>query len=509
MRRYVLAIAALLALNIATIASAAAQDRERNRGRAEETAASQQQPSRATTIAPVSTEHKLALPSGAIDYRAVVETLPIVDGKGATTAQVAVIAYLAGGADARTRPVTFVFNGGPGVSSAFLQFGALGPKVLVTGPGGTIPVPPARLQDNPDSWLAFTDLVFVDPVGTGFSRATKPDENADRAFWSVSSDARSLSELIRLWLTRNARWPSPKFIAGESYGGYRGVQIARRLLDDQGVALNGLIMVSPALEFSTISPGQYNPLPWALALPSLVASARAQDKGDASMPLDQVEHFALTDYLTGIAAIDPPGPGPTDELIDSVTKLLGLKPDLVRRHHGRVPASVFSETLLEGTGLTLSLYDGAFAAPDPEPGRRGDDPLLTAIKAPLSTAYNAYVRDELKLETDAPFLLLNPETSRHWDWEGARGGRGRGNGAMDALAETLALTPGMRVLVVHGRTDMVTPYMASLWLLDRLDLPKEVRDRVQLAVLKGGHMMYLDGEQRHALNQLAAELYRN
>jgi carboxypeptidase C (cathepsin A) len=314
-----------------------------------------------------------------------------------------------------------------------------------------------------------------------------------------------LAEIIRLWLTRNARWPSPKFIAGESYGGFRGVQIARRLLDDQGIALNGLVLISPALEFSTITPGRYSALPWALVLPSMVASARAHGKGDPAMPLDAVEQFAMTDYLTGITAIEPAGPGPAPALLEQVSNLLGLKEEIVRRHHGRVPAQVFAEQLLEGTGLSLSLYDGAFAGPDPRPGRPGADPLLGAIKAPLSAAYNAYIRDDLKVETDVPFLLLNQDTSRHWDWEGARGGRG--GGAMDELAQTLALTPKLRVLVVHGRTDMVTPYMTSRWLLDRLDLPAEVRGRVGLTVLEGGHMMYLAAEERRALRERAAEFY--
>jgi carboxypeptidase C (cathepsin A) len=501
MRTHALAIVALLALGTVDIAPAVAQGKPE---KADQTAAPQR--ARSITLAPVTTDHRLALPGGTLDYRAVVETLPVVDDKGATTAQVAVIAYLAAAADPESRPVTFVFNGGPGVSSAFLQLGALGPKVLVTGEGGAVPAPPARLRDNPDSWLAFTDLVFVDPVGTGFSRPTKTSDDAEKPFWSVSGDTRSLAEIIRLWLTRNARWPSPKFIAGESYGGFRGAQIARRLLDDQGVALNGLVMISPALEFSTISPGRYSALPWALALPSMVASARAQGKGDAAMPLDAVEQFALTDYLTGIAAIAPAGPGPAPSLIDEVSKLLGLEEETVRRYHGRVPVDVFAEQLLKGTGLSLSLYDGAFAGPDPRPGRPGADPLLGAIKAPLSAAYNAYVRDDLKVETDVPFLLLNQDTSRNWDWEGARGGRG--GGAMDEVAQSLALTPGLRLLVVHGRTDLVTPYMASRWLLDRLDLPDDVRSRVDLTVLDGGHMMYLAADQRRALSERAAEFYR-
>jgi carboxypeptidase C (cathepsin A) len=499
MRKHALVILAAVVLGAVDATCVSAQDKP------DEAAA--RQAVREIKILPVTTSHSLILADRTIEYRAVAETLPVVDGKGATTAQVAVIAYMSVGSAPETRPITFVFNGGPGVSSAFLHLGALGPKVLVTGPNGSVPSPPARLKDNPDSWLAFTDLVFVDPVGTGYSRATKPENDAEKAFWSVSSDTRSLAEIIRLWLTRNGRWASPKFITGESYGGFRGVQIARALLDDQGVALNGLVMISPALELSIISPGENDVLPWALALPSMVASARAQGKGNPVMSLDQVESFALTDYLTGIAAIAPAGPDPAPALIEELTELLGLKEDLVRRYHGRVPARVFAERLLDGTGRALSLYDGALAGPDPQPGRPGPDPLLDAIKAPLATAYNAYIRDELKLETDLPFRLLNRETSRNWDWEGARGGGGR-DGAMEKFAETIALTPGFRVLVVHGRTDMVTPYMVSRWLLDRLELPEDARARVRMEILEGGHMMYLRDDQRSVLNQSAAKFYQ-
>jgi carboxypeptidase C (cathepsin A) len=465
-------------------------------------------PAAAVELDPVSTRHELALPDGALAYRAVAETLPVRDAAGEATAQVAVISYLAEGAEPGTRPVTFVFNGGPGASSAYLHLGALGPRVLSTGPDGGVPAPPARLRDNPDTWLAFTDLVFIDPVGAGYSRATDPGSDAGKAFWSVSGDRDSLAEVIRLWLTRNARWQSPKFLAGESYGGFRAALVARTLLDEQGVALNGLVLISPALEFSTITTGPADVLPWALMLPSMVASARAQGRGEAGPPIEEVERWALTDYLTGIAAIGPSGPGPASEVVDRVAGLLGLERDLVRRYHGRVPAWVFAERLLGDTGYALSLYDGAQAGPDPQPGRSGPDPQLEATRAPFSTAYNAYVRNELQLDTEVPFRLLDERPSRNWNWEGARGGPGRMDGAMDDLAEVMALTPGIGVLVVHGRTDMVTPYMASRWLLDRIDLPEEIRAHASLEVLDGGHMMYLIPEQRKALGAAAAEFYR-
>ena len=464
---------------------------------------------RRLALDPVTTEHVLILPDRTLDYHATVETLPIVGEDGDPTAHIAVIAYAAQAAETGSRPVTFVFNGGPGASSAYLHLGALGPRVLATGADGAVPSPPARLTDNPASWLAFTDLVFVDPVGTGLSRATKPGEDAEKAFWSVSADVRSMAEVIRLWLTRHARWDSPKFLAGESYGGFRAALVARRLLDQEGAALNGLVLISPVLDFATIQPEDATILPWGLALPSMVASARAHGKGDPSMSLDAVERFALSDYLVGIAAIAPAGPAPEPALIDNLSALLGLKREIVDRHRGRVPTGTFAKRLLEDAGLVLSLYDGAQTGPDPRPGRRGGpDPQLEATKAPFSSAYNSYVRDELKLTTDLPFRLLADRPSRNWNWEGARGGPGKQDGAMDDLAETMALTPGLGVLVVHGRTDMVTPYMASRWLLDRLDLPEEIRARARLEVLDGGHMMYLIPGQRLALGRLAGDFYR-
>lgn len=465
-------------------------------------------PAAAVELGPVTTRHELVLPGGSISYRAVVETLPVRDPAGKATADVAVISYAAEGVEAGTRPVTFVFNGGPGASSAYLHLGAFGPRVLATGDDGGVPAPPARLRDNPDTWLAFTDLVFVDPVGAGYSRAVEPGSDAAKAFWSVSGDRDSLAEVIRLWLTRHGRWQSPKFIAGESYGGFRAALVARTLLEDQGAALNGLVLISPALDFSTLSAGRSDVLPWALMLPSMAASARAQGRSELETPIEEVERWALTEYLAGIAAIAPSGPGPAPEVIDRVAALLGLERDLVERHHGRVPAWIFAERLLSGTGRALSLYDGAQAGPDPRPGRSGPDPQLDATVAPFSTAYNAYVRGELGLETEVPFRLLAGRPSRDWDWEGARGGPGRMDGAMDDLAEVMALTPGLGLLVVHGRTDMVTPYMASRWLLDRIDLPEEIRANASLEVLGGGHMMYLIPEQRKALGAAAAAFYR-
>ncbi len=457
-----------------------------------------------SAIAPVTTGHILPLAgTSGLSYQAKVETVPVRLADGGAEADIAIISYRRLG-QRDSWPVTFVFNGGPGASSAYLHLGAMGPKVVRMAATGGAPAPPIVLDDNADSWLRFTDLVFVDPVGTGFSRAAG---GAEKAFWSISADIDSLAQVIAHWLGRNGRWLSPIYIAGESYGGFRAAQLALSLAQAQGVALSGLVMISPALDLSVIRPGAHDVLPWALALPSMVASARAQGRGAAAPPLPAIEDFALGEYLQGIAAIAPDGPDPDPALIDKLAQLLGLEVELVRRWHARVPVWVFAEQVLRRPGWALSAYDGSVSGPDPRPGRSGPDPVLESTKATLSSAFNAYVRADLGLRIDREFRLLSPEPSRHWDWEDGRGGRDRSRGAVDELAEALALTPGLRLLVVHGRTDMVTPYLATRWLLDRLELPHEVRRRIRQEELDGGHMMYFHAPQRTELARLAADFY--
>jgi carboxypeptidase C (cathepsin A) len=441
-------------------------------------------------------------------YRATAETLPVRDRKGKTVADIFVVSYLAEDADKANRPVTFLFNGGPGAASAFLMLGAAGPKVLVTNDDGTVPRPPARLKDNPESWLSFTDLVFVDPVGTGFSRPTDTGDKADEPFWDVRGDVDTLSELVRLWLTRNERWASPTFLAGESYGGFRAVMMARALQRDQGVEVSGLVLVSPALEFSLLDGEVHHLLPWALRLPSMAASARAQGKAPA-VPREAVERFALTDYLLDLAAMDRPEDRPT-AAERRVAELLGLPERIVDRHDGRIPISVFAKELLRDDGRVLSLYEGSIDSPDPNPdeSRLGPDPMLDGVLAPYATAFNAYVRSELGYETDTPYRILNRDVSRNWDWGDGR--RDRGDvGALDALESIMALNPSLRVLVAHGIYDLVTPYFASAWLLDRMALPEAVKENARLRVYEGGHMLYMRPSERARLTRDVRELYES
>ncbi|WP_192499455.1 S10 family peptidase [Skermanella pratensis] len=464
-------------------------------------------PGPASTPAPARREMTLDLPGRRLDYTATAEMMPIVNGRGETTASIFVASYTALDADRATRPVTFLFNGGPGAASAFLHLGVVGPKVLVTNPDGTLTRPPARLQDNPESWLDFTDLVFVDPVGTGFSRATGKEDDAEKRFLGVQGDVSSMSEIVRLWLTRNARWASPIYLAGESYGGFRAVLMARQLQRDYGIALNGLVLVSPALEFSLLRGGDFDLLGWAMTLPSMAASAQALGRGDGT-PLEEVERFALDGYLVGLASMREPGSEEAKAFHAHVARLTGLPAQVVERFRAKLPIQLFAKEMPQEPGRVVSLYDGTIRTPDPSPERQsvGSDPFLDALIAPYSAVFNDYVRTELGFETETPYRLLNRRVSGEWNWDLGRQGY---VGATDELQEALAVNPDMHVLVTHGIADLVTPYLASRWLIDQLRLPPEVKENLAVKTYQGGHMMYMRPDERRLMNGDVGRFYEN
>ncbi|HYG88659.1 MAG TPA: septum formation initiator [Azospirillum sp.] len=437
------------------------------------------------------TRHSLALPSGALAYTAVAEFLPVREaGKDEVLARVFTTTYTADGAEPRRRPVAFVFNGGPGAASAYLHLGALGPKVVRFNEDGSLPRPPVPMVDNPDTWLAFTDLVFIDPVGTGYSRALKDGEDAEKRFWKVDADTRYLSEIVRLWVVRNDRWSSPKLLVGESYGGFRVAKMAGELFQRAGVAVNALVMVSPVLDFGTIADEGTGLLTDAFKLPSMAAGAAAHGRIEGSSPAEaaeRAERFALTGWLSGVATLDIGRLDASAGLFAEVAQMIGLPVEMVARHRGRVPARVFARELLRDKGRVLSVYDAAFTGPDLNPGspRVREDPYLSGTVPVYSTAFTSYVQQELNFRTEVPFRLLNQAVSRGWEWP--RQGHAS---AMEELRTVLGLTPGLHAMIAHGRNDLVTPYLASRWLAAQIELPPEQRGRIRVPVYDGGHMMY-------------------
>lgn len=448
------------------------------------------------------THHTLTLGGRTVAYTATAGTIPLFDRNGERSAAVFYTAYVLDDAAAETRPVTFAFNGGPGAASAYLQLGLAGPRAVASDfardPAN------ARLQDNPDTWLAFTDLVFIDPVGTGWSRTVWADKSED--FWSERADTQSLAKIIALYLAQNRRSGSPKFILGESYGGYRSVKVARALQREQGVLVNGIIMVSPFMEGRLQLGADRFALVAALRLPSLAAAEL--DRRDAFTPeaLAAAERFALADYLTTLAGRPPEGEA-ADAFYARVAQLTGLPPDVVARSRGFIGDAYLDRDGADGSEV-VSPYDAAFLALDPFPESPADeapDPVLDGYAQALGGLFVGLAHDELGFRTVLTFNLLNREVARQWKWES----RGIVQASIERdLRELLALNPDLDVLVAHGRSDIVTPYSVSRYVIDHLP-PLGREGRVALRLYKGGHMFYFDASARTAFTADVAAFYRS
>ncbi len=455
----------------------------------------------------VETRHTINLGAGPLDYRAIAETIGLTDRKGEAVASVYTVSYLADAPAGTERPVAFVFNGGPGAASVFLHLGAIGPRILDTPASGAVPDPPVRLIDNPSTWLRFTDLVFVDPVGTGFSRGRGKEDNPDKPFWNVRSDLDSLGAVVRRWLTRHERWNAPVFLVGESYGGLRAAALAHSLERDVGISVSGLVLISPALDVAVLHPDISDALAPAFQLPSYAAASAALS-GAAAADDQAAEHFALSEYLVGLAGLKGI-PAAGDPFIHRIAHLIGLSDDIVRRERGRVPNQVFANELRRAQGEVLSLYDATVTRPagaNPSDDHAGD-PVLDLATAAYTAAFDSYAPDALGYRTEEPYRVLSREVSREWNWDAARGGAGGLGLALSSLEETLLQHPATKLLVANGRYDLVTPYLASRWLVDQLGLPERVRAAIGLRVYEGGHMMYMRPQSRAALAADAADTF--
>ena len=334
----------------------------------------------------------------------------------------------------QNRPVTFVFNGGPGAASVYLHLGVVGPKLLDFGPTGRDGAG-ARLRDNPDTWLDFTDLVLIDPPGTGWSRTAKSD---DKSFYGVRADAQLMAKVIALYVNRNGRAASPKYLLGESYGGFRAAKVAHALQDDQGIVVAGTIMVSPLIEGGYIFGGgdRYS-LGCALQLPSIVAAELTRNNAFTPQAIAEAERFARTEYLATLAGPAPKG-DEAKAFYGRVAGLTGLPPELVARSRGCVRGAWLKHRRETGKEI-VSLYDATIAAPDPYPeseNRRGPDPVLDGFSRALGGAFVGYARDHLGYKTDITYSVLNGDVNGKWEWE--RGSRGTPPSVTDDIREFLS-----------------------------------------------------------------------
>jgi carboxypeptidase C (cathepsin A) len=450
----------------------------------------------------VTTDHTLVLTGRTLNFKATAGTVKLTDDKGVEQTDIAYVAYQLVRAPKSNRPVTFVFNGGPGAASVWLHLGALGPWRLLMNNGAIGPSSAPELVDNDDTWLDFTDLVFIDPAGTGYSQIVAPGEETRKRLWSVDGDIDALAIVVRRWLAANERLSSPKFIVGESYGGFRGPRLAQTLATRQGVGISGLVLISPVLDFAGFG-GVNEPFTAAILLPSYAAVEREQSGPVTRDQLADVERYARGDYLSDYLR------GPRDlaavaRMVDRVSAFTGLDQALVRKLDGRVDKRTFLREFDRAHGKVGANYDATITAYDPAPASSYNqwlDPVTDGFNAPMTSAIIDLYAHRLGWKIDNPYETLNSSVSRGWDW---------GHGleppdSMRALKEMLALDPNFRVLVTHGLTDVQVPYFGTQLLLDQIP-DYGAPGRVTLKVYPGGHMHYSRDDSRRALRDDARRL---
>lgn len=443
------------------------------------------------------TEHVLRTETGDLPYASTAGTIEMRGQDGKVSAKIFYTAYVA--ASDHPRPLTFAFNGGPGAASAYLHLGLAGPRLVDFGPEGTNGTA-AALRDNPESWLRFTDLVFIDPVGTGWSR---PAGNGGD-FYGVQQDADVLAKFIALYVQRTDNAAAPKYLLGESYGGFRAAKVATALKDRQGILVSGIIMVSPMIDASLIFGATDDPLGAALQLPS-IAAAELERRGAFDIKsVAEAEKFAMTDYLVTTAGAAPRGPD-AEKFYEKVATLTGVDRQAVERARGFV-GNMLGKT---SDGRITSPYDAAVTAPDPYPampGARSDDPILDGYTRAYGSFFAAYARNELNYPCEMTYSLLSTDVNRRWDWKDGRSGTRANASASDDIRELLATIPSFRLLVMHGYSDVITPYGASRYVLDHLPLALS-EDRTQLTLYRGGHMFYTRHDALTASTEDAKAFY--
>jgi carboxypeptidase C (cathepsin A) len=496
----------LLALLLASAAALApAQEQPQRQGASEQQRAEQHKGEARESVlrllpADSVTEHTVDVAGRKLAYAATAGTLSLFDQSGERSAAIYYTSYVASGTEVARRPITFAFNGGPGAASAYLNLGLVGPRIAEFA--GNDPTT-TRLSDNPHTWLGFTDLVLIDAVGTGWSRPAKPD--GGKPFFGVRGDAEALAKAIALYIAKNGRVSSPKYVLGESYGGFRAAKVAQTLRHEQGITVSGIVMLSPLIDGGLTFGSSRFALGAALQLPSLAAAELERQGGFSKEALAQAERFAMTDYLTTLAGPPPQGDAARD-FYGRVAQLTGLPEGTVARSRGFI-RDAYVKHLRSAEGKIVSRYDATFAVPDPYPEQdaaRGPDPLLDGLTRAYGALYSNYARDELGFKTEMTYILLASDISGKWDW-GEHSSRASAS-ISDDLRELLALIPSFRLLIAHGYSDMVTPYAVSRYVLDHLP-PMADPARAVLALYRGGHMFYIDSQSRQAFTAEAKAFY--
>jgi len=448
------------------------------------------------------TRHTIQIGGKDVKYTATAGTMLLKKEDGTATASIFYIAYIKDDVpDTTKRPLTFAFNGGPGSSSVWLQLGALGPKRVAMDPEGNALPPPYKLVDNEYSILDLTDLVFIDPVSTGFSRAI-PEQDA-KNFHGINGDLESVADFIRLYTTRNSRWTSPKFLAGESYGTTRSAGLSGYLVE-HGIALNGICLISTVLNFGTLEFDHFNDLAYVLILPSYTAAAwyhkrlPADLEKDLNAALKESESYAAEGYVKALQAGDRLTPAERQAAVAKLARLTGLSPAFIDRAELRVDLERFQRELLRDRNVVVGRLDSRLTGP----GERAAtidtefDPSMTTIRPPYTAAWYNYVRTELGYESDDDYHILGGGVTG-WDFASDN----RYADVTESLRLAFEKNPHMKLYIGAGHFDMATPYFAAWYTLDHMALPAAAKANIRRHEYESGHMYYINLDSLHAMKR--------
>jgi carboxypeptidase C (cathepsin A) len=462
------------------------------------------------------TQHTIRIDGTTISYEATAATILLKDEKGKPTASMYYTAYTRPDLKDANRPVAFLYNGGPGSSSVWLHMGAFGPRRVVTLEAKATPPAPYKLEDNPSCLLDVSDLVFIDPVGTGFSKAE--GEAKDKDFWGIDQDARSLAQFINSYVSRNNRWNSPKYLIGESYGTFRSAVLSDHLQSQEGMYLNGIVMISTVLDLGTLSFNTGVDMPYIFYLPSYAATAWyhkvLKDRPpDLDRFLVDARRFATTEYAHALMQGSKLGAAEKADIVTKLARFTGLNEDYLNKADLRVTLSQFMEELQRNRGLTTGRLDSRFSGPtyDLLGEHATYDPQSVAVAGAFTAAFNGYVREELKFGQDKNYRIMSEHAGREWDWKHA-GGRGFGfPGSPNVegdLIHAMITNTHLQVQVENGVYDLATPFLATEYTMEHLGLPAELQPNIRMNYYDAGHMMYLRPEDLAKLKNNIAGFIR-